>query len=293
MLVLCHSPWRLGNRLTLLAHVYAAALDQGEGLVHADFTPYEGYFPRVRERLVLGRGRPGWPRRSLHAPLHRMARVGSRLLARHDLSLPAVELLEAESAEAWVDLDRWLASKPSRPLTLLRGYFFRAPRALARHTAAVHRLLTPDPVHLRRVERLIRAVREDASTLLGVHIRQTDYETFRDGAFYLTLEEYRELMGRLLERFEGEVRFLVCSDIDLAGVPFPGLPVHRGTGHLIEDLEALARCDLLVGPPSSFSRWASFRGGVPLATLTRDHREVTREDFRLDHREPWQDEVGA
>jgi hypothetical protein len=36
-----------------------------------------------------------------------------------------------------------------------------------------------------------------------------------------------------------------------------------GPGHFIEDLYALASCDYIIGPPSTFSQWASFYGNVP------------------------------
>jgi hypothetical protein len=32
----------------------------------------------------------------------------------------------------------------------------------------------------------------------------------------------------------------------------------------VEDLYAFAGCDLLVGPPSTFTAWAAFYGEVPL-----------------------------
>jgi hypothetical protein len=35
-------------------------------------------------------------------------------------------------------------------------------------------------------------------------------------------------------------------------------------GSAVEDLYSLARCDYLLGPPSTFSLWASFYGNVPL-----------------------------
>ena len=58
--------------------------------------------------------------------------------------------------------------------------------------------------------------------------------------------------------------FLICSDEPQHGGDFARMNVHFGTGHAIEDLYALARCDYLIGPPSTFSAWASFYGKVPL-----------------------------
>ncbi|MCS6783545.1 MAG: hypothetical protein NZ482_10320, partial [Gloeomargarita sp. SKYG98] len=60
-----------------------------------------------------------------------------------------------------------------------------------------------------------------------------------------------------------------CSDENLIpqGHHFSGLPVHWGTGHIIEDLYGLAECDYLIATPSTYSGWASFYGQVPIYFL--------------------------
>jgi hypothetical protein len=52
------------------------------------------------------------------------------------------------------------------------------------------------------------------------------------------------------------------------------LNVTWGSGHLVEDMYAFAGCDYLVGPPSTFTTWASFYGQVPLCRLTAADGEI-------------------
>jgi hypothetical protein len=75
------------------------------------------------------------------------------------------------------------------------------------------------------------------------------------------------------------LRFLICSDeaIDLA--LFTGLNVIAGTGDVVQDLYALADCDLICGPPSTFNMWASFYGRVPRYELESLGEVPHRENF--------------
>jgi hypothetical protein len=60
------------------------------------------------------------------------------------------------------------------------------------------------------------------------------------------------------------VGFLVCSNTALEARTFVTLETLLGLGHPLEDMYSFARCDYLVGPPSTFTMWASFYGKVPL-----------------------------
>ena len=60
----------------------------------------------------------------------------------------------------------------------------------------------------------------------------------------------------------------------LHGYPAGSLArTERAPGTALEDLHALAGCDYLIGPPSTFGAWASFHGDVPRYTImAADHR---------------------
>ena len=72
----------------------------------------------------------------------------------------------------------------------------------------------------------------------------------------------------MAEQFSGrKVSFLVCSDEARNPQEFSGLRVGLGTNSSMGDLYALAECDYILGPPSTFSKWASFYGNKPLFHL--------------------------
>jgi hypothetical protein len=74
---------------------------------------------------------------------------------------------------------------------------------------------------------------------------------------------------------------LYCSDEAIDPRLFAGLPATPGPGSAFADLTALSQCDAVLGPPSTFSGWASFSGRVPLLSLDRPDRPVDRAGFAV------------
>jgi hypothetical protein len=105
-----------------------------------------------------------------------------------------------------------------------------------------------------------------------------------------SLKDWRLIMEKMLSLLAPKtVAFLICSDENYHAETevFAGLPVYFGTGHMIEDLYSLAQCDYLIGPPSTYSMWASFYGRVPMCQLPKNHELVEAlaclilEDFQI------------
>jgi hypothetical protein len=89
-------------------------------------------------------------------------------------------------------------------------------------------------------------------------------------------------MHELAEQFPGhKVAFLVCSDEPRHEQEFPGLAVGFGPDSPVGDLYALAQCDCIFGPISTFSQWASFYGNKPLFLLNDANARLERAKFRI------------
>ena len=118
--------------------------------------------------------------------------------------------------------------------------------------------------------------------MIGVHVRRNDYATFKGGRFFYSHEQYRRVMDRVEELFASEdVSFLVCSNEPVPRETFRGLNVSYGNGHEVDDLYALANCDRLIGPPSTYGKWASFYGSVPRYEIVEPGRPVSPESFHV------------
>jgi len=77
--------------------------------------------------------------------------------------------------------------------------------------------------------------------------------------------------------------FFVCSDEPRFREEFAGLTVGIGGRSPLEDLCTLSECDYILGPPSTFSQWASFYGGRPLYQPAAAEDRVTREKFEVSY----------
>jgi hypothetical protein len=90
-------------------------------------------------------------------------------------------------------------------------------------------------------------------------------------------------MRQMEAQLPGRTRFLLCSDIRLDPTEFRDFDILTGTGHPVEDNYALATCDYLIGPPSTYTAWASFYGGAPKCFLRSTDMRITPDCFVIQH----------
>jgi hypothetical protein len=183
-----------------------------------------------------------------------------------------------------VNLDRegFLNTLRPRQIIVFVGPLFRDASSFGKHAPSIREYFRPLGIFQRNVDALIRTVREDCDLVVGVHIRRGDYRSFVDGRFFYTIEQYLRLMQQVRGLFGGRrVHFLVCSNEKQPMQAFSKFTAFSGTGQFIEDLYALARCDFIIGPPSTFSAWASFYGQVPLYMVMDPEKEPTIHDFMI------------
>ena len=163
-------------------------------------------------------------------------------------------------------------TRSRRPI-LASGWRFKAGHLLTKHSELIRDHFRVSEPHEDAVEHLMSGIRRDSETVIGVHIRQGDYATFRGGKYFYSTADYAAAMRRIQAQSQiqnpgKDIAFLVCSNSKLHQNDFAGLNVRFGTGQMVEDMYAFAKCDHLVGPPSTFTGWASFYGNVPLHRMT-------------------------
>lgn len=128
-----------------------------------------------------------------------------------------------------------------------------------------------------KAETLIEQLRKEADIIVGVHIRRGDYATWNNGRFLYSLDDYHAFMHRIQQLHKGKrVAFFISSNETFSTEIFEGCLCRRFTKEpsgSVLDLYTLSICDYIIGPFSSYSRWASFIGEKPLCFLeTRDQR---------------------
>lgn len=296
MFVIAQRANQLGNRLFLFAHLIGCAAEHHVRLVNLGFEEYARYFETTSQDLFCRYP----PRRSWFGTGPRTRESLSDWAGRIAGSLATGKLRGLQSSalvvlrsgyettlttpggEVNLGREEFLKTLRARQVIVFVGPLFRDPSSFGKHAAEIREYFRPLAIFQRNVDALIGTVREGCDVIVGVHIRQGDYRSFVDGQFYYSVEQYRRMMQRIQGLFGGRrVHFLMCSNEKQPKGVFSEFTVFAGTGQVIEDLYALARCDFLVGPPSTFSAWASFYGQVPLYMVMDPDSEPTIADFMV------------
>ncbi|GAA5509736.1 hypothetical protein [Novipirellula caenicola] len=278
MIVIARRYGQLGNRLWLYAHMIAAAAEYGVTVANPSFAEYADLFPSTRYDLWCRYPMVAKPDSGSSVP-SRQTRdrlsLGVYLAAKTLYTLrlrnyPAhvLRLKGEQSCDLGSDAFRELATG-GRPVMTL-GWQFRSEPLLIKHAPAVRRHFTLGPEHGEPVGECLYQARQSSDVVIGIHIRQGDYATFLGGRYYYEVGDYvatmREVQAQLAPR---RVRFLVCTNVSYEPSDFAGLDVQLGPGVPLQDMYAMAQTDMIIGPPSTFTMWASFYGGAPLAMMKR------------------------
>lgn len=285
MVVIADPAGGLGNKLLLSAHLIAASCATGFQVLLPPFGAHHRFFPGLDDAVPL------YPspnqvtfidhyRRRL---LYLFARIIAALVTR--LRLPANRWFRVIRLEQGDRFDLSDASArdqlQSARLVVLQGWLFRDTGSLTRHASVVRGVLSPTADVLARAGSLVDCARGDAKAVVGIHIRQGDYRQHLGGRFFFHTDRYITLMEQLIGVFSGNVRFLVTTDSEQDWSRFAHLPYSPSNGNVLVDLFALAGCDYLCGPPSSFTLWASFYGHTPLGMMVSGVQVPTLDDFYI------------
>jgi hypothetical protein len=168
-------------------------------------------------------------------------------------------------------------------IILVDGWKFVDSAAVQKHAETIRKIFKPNYKYLNNVERFKKTCYSNYDIVIGVHIRRTDYATFNDGKWFYTNIEYSSFMRQiiLLPSFRNKkVGFLLCSDEVIDPKDFEDLPTINSDQNFIEDLYSLAFCDLIIGPPSTFSSWASFYGKKQLLHITDKKMPLSEAAFK-------------
>ena len=289
--ILFRGSGELGNRLVAFSHLFALCREEQAALCNLAFWRYAHFFaaptPWIeRPWLAATEAAPGGETRFANLLRSLLESRGGRRWREHFvfdetvLSGPAVLTRRALSWAVlrWVEqLGRkrlaslgWALSEDDllvRPAELASLPLFDELR-LIRHAEAVRARFQLAPPLADQVRAALAPLRARHSMIVGVHVRLGDYAAYRGGQWFYPLATYRRVMDEIRALHpEHEVGFLIAAKEAPDLSEFPGLAVQRAPGHLALDMYALAACDLIAGPPSTFSGWASFIGAVPYLPL--------------------------
>lgn len=169
-------------------------------------------------------------------------------------------------------------------LGFTKGWLTRTDtRYLKQTLPELKRIFRPKDEIMQKAEAMVAGLRQESDMVVGVHIRRGDYATWNDGRFFYELEDYHQFMLRIQQLYAyRRVSFFISSNEDFSLDIFEGCHCQRfgkEPSGAILDLYTLSLCDRIIGPFSSYSRWASFIGEVPLCFLETKDQQFTEDSF--------------
>ncbi len=255
---------RMCNRLSLAAHFIAHVEEHGGTYFNPVFQPYNRYFEGTRGKLFIRYVASKEPRSEDTAKRRRLFAIQTDGWFKREVDMGREDFLVLERQSRF----------------LFCGVFLlRDHAAFRKHADLLRRFFRPVARWREPAEAFVAAARKDADRLVAVHMRLTDYAKFNNGAWFYSPADYRRWMEQTAALFPARTRFLLFSDAMPPVEAFEGLDWRRGPGHPVSDMTAMSLCDSIIGPPSTFSGWASFMGRVPRLQIKSRDQVVRWEDF--------------
>jgi hypothetical protein len=269
---------QLCNQLFAIAHFAAAAIENDYWVLYPCFEYPLDQFPKINTNPKLKVIRSG---RSMNRMVHGFFKflrltVPNSPWHRCYLAegLPFVNMGSPEFVAA-----------AKKKIVACEGWGFRDGESVTKHHSLIAELFRPSKTTEVKVQEFISEKRLDQNVVVvGFHVRRTDYRTFRNGEYYYDdvawlswIRQARSAFDSNAKRFVG----VIFSDEDVSALVNSANELIGALGGIYEDLCLLAKCDYIIGPPSTFSAWASFIGQVPLLHMTKADMQVIPSLFQV------------
>ena len=284
MLIIAEKVGQLGNRLLLYSNVIAYAIEHNLTVVNPSFAEYASLFETTHQDLLCRYpanrfflGNNFLLKKIVYRLINYLAGVINKFKIQ---SILVIKLLDNE--EMQLDSSDFQDLTKERKIVFLQGWKFQSSSSLAKHGEKVRAFFTPIEPHRSQINLLISQIRYSCDILCGVHIRQGDYVSFSGGKWFYNTAQYIQVMKSVEQLFPDKtVGFLICSNIAQEKEVFSEFNSFFANNHIIEDMYSLAECDYIIGPPSTYTMWASFYGEVPLYMVDNPSLKPVLSDFKF------------
>jgi hypothetical protein len=270
MIIISNKPGQLANLLFIYANFIAFCTEHKIRLLNPAFYSYRYYFKGTSRFSLVGN-------KMFYTLCYYCARLLFYLKTKNKL-LSVIALEQGEKMD--LKAGSYLNSK----LCFVQGWLFRNDELIVKHKSKILSFFLPKDDFKKKIDLFFNACFKNKNEItIGVHIRHGDYRTFEDGKYYYSLDQYQTVMMKVGDLFpDRQVHFLICSNenINLGRFSLPNFKITLGPKHELMDLYCLARCAYIIGPPSTYTMWASFYGNVPLYMIHDPLKTVAIKDFK-------------
>jgi Glycosyl transferase family 11 len=242
MIIISELPGDHSNRLFQSIHYEAYCLDRGMKFLNLTFGDMASNYPAVKFKLEI---LPLW----LYVKL--LLKIKPTLL-RKDFKVKA-------------DLDRAANGR----LILVGGFDFRVHSLTEKYRDYFVKKYSIEKKKVigNSLNSEIAHWKANGATVVGVHMRRGDYKRFKNGIYFYSDAVYEKIMRAVqasLAESGARAKFLLFSNEDFSISPDGSLDYAFSRNDWLTDHHLMSQCDYLVGPPSTFTLWASYIGKVPV-----------------------------
>ncbi len=276
MVIVNYKAGRFSNRLFHFSHFIVNSIAHDYTLIYPYFDEYAAYF-EATEKNIFPKGRI-----TLNFFGNKLTRIAVSFSSKIIFKIFKLDKVlffrrfygYHHTRDAFFDLNEpAFIQQAKKALLIVEGWRYRDKINFDEmHKSLLREIFTPKKIFLEKIKtNLSQCKKKDETILIGVHIRRTDYKTFENGAWYFSDTIYAEKMQAIKHIFAARNKkctFYLCSDEPIVAQNFSGFEIIFDIQpHFISDLYTLAACDYIIGPPSTYSMWASFYGNVPLLKI--------------------------
>lgn len=146
----------------------------------------------------------------------------------------------------------------------------------------------PSQSIVKNVEGVIRNIKKKNDLIIGIHLRRGDYKTYQNGKFFYSNLQYSTIIEQVLRIFNNnKLAFLLVSNEEIDRTVFDKYNCYFSSNSLLaQDLYLLGQSDYILGPPSTFSAWASLYNSSPLYFVENPEFVFSINDF-IDIKSSW------
>ena len=180
-------------------------------------------------------------------------------------NIKSLDLLQSKTEK---DFHKVQATIQNSDITFLRGFIHNQPYSIFRKVyPRIKKYFEVSSRYLSKINEPLEKLK-DCDLIAGVAIRHGDYKTWQNGKYYLSIETYQQWMEKVESFFAPrKIGFFIASDEEQDLSIFDKHNFFFRSGHPLENLYSLSKCDYLLSVPSSFAGWAHFIGETPLLEL--------------------------
>lgn len=168
-------------------------------------------------------------------------------------------------------------------LTFCEGFQFRANKLVKKYRKEYKKQFDPNiNKDLYRNKYFVKT--NDDSKIVGIHIRRGDYKGYKDGIYFYDDEIYIEYMNQISTLLSENCTFILfTNDEQLDFKKYESkfkdkIIISKEDVHI--DHFLMSECDYLLGPPSSFTAWASFIGHAKLFQVENKNEYLSLDKFK-------------